>query len=59
MDYTPDIRKRITLVPQGEIRAVWERDYKSMCSSMIYGDKPTFEQLLGQMETLEKRFREA
>lgn len=58
MDYTPDIRKRITLVPHEEIRAIWQQDYKSMCTSMIFGSKPTFEELLEQMRTLEKRFRE-
>ena len=58
MDYTPDIRKRITLIPPSDIRTAWEKDYKVMCSSMIFGDKPTFEELLGRMKTLEKRFRE-
>ena len=59
MDYTPDVRKRITLIPPDDIRAAWEQDYKSMCSSMIFGDKPTFEELLEQMQLLEARFREA
>lgn len=58
MDYTPDVRKRICLIPPSDIRSAWEQDYKSMCASMIFGDKPTFEELLKQMETLEKRFRE-
>ena len=57
MDYTPDVRKRITLIPPGDIRAAWKQDYKDMCSSMIFGDKPTFEELLERMKTLEKRFR--
>ena len=59
MDYTQDVRKRITLIPPDDIRAAWEQDYKSMCSSMIFGDKPTFEELLEQMQLLEARFREA
>ncbi len=58
MDYTPDVRKRICLIPPTDIRSAWKEDYKSMCSSMIFGEKPTFEELLRQMETLEKRFRE-
>ncbi len=58
MDYTPDVRKRICLIPPTDIRSAWKEDYKSMCSSMIFGEKPTFEELLSQMETLEKRFRE-
>ncbi len=58
VDYTPDVRKRICLIPPDDIRSAWEQDYKSMCASMIFGDRPTFEELLRQMETLEKRFQE-
>ena len=58
MDYAPDVRKRIMLVPRPEIQAAWEQDYKSMCSSMIFGDKPTFKELLERMTLLEKRFHE-
>ena len=58
MDYAPDVRKRIILIPPSDIRVVWEQDYKSMCSSMIFGDKPTFDELLEQMKTLETRFHE-
>lgn len=58
VSYAPNIRKRITLTPSNEIRAAWEQDYKSMCSSMIFGDKPTFEELIEQMYSLEVLFRE-
>ena len=58
VDYTLYVRKRIRLIPPSDIRSAWEQDYKSMCASMIFGDKPTFEELLRQMKTLEKRFRE-
>ena len=57
MDYTPDIRKRIVLVPREDIQSVWEEDYKSMCSSMIFGEKPSFVQLMEKMKVLEDRFR--
>ena len=46
MDYTPDIRKRLVLVPRENIITAWESDYKSMCTSMIYGEKPSFNQLI-------------
>lgn len=59
VDYAPDVRKRIILVPRLDIQAAWEKDYKSMCSSMIFGEKPTFKELLERMALLEKRFREA
>ena len=56
MDYTPDIRRRIVLVPREDIRNAWEADYKSMCSSMIFGEKPSFIELIEDMKVLEDRF---
>lgn len=56
MDYTPDIRRRIVLVPREDIRSAWEADYKSMCSSMIFGEKPSFIELIENMKVLEDRF---
>lgn len=58
MDYTPDVRKRLVLTPPEEIMQEWEADYQSMCSSMIFGSKPTFQQLLERMKELENRFRQ-
>lgn len=59
MDYAPDVRKRIMLIPRFDIQTAWEKDYKSMCSSMIFGEKPSFKELLERMALLEKRFHEA
>lgn len=56
MDYTPDVRQRLVLVPREDIMAAWESDYKSMCSSMIFGEKPSFERLMERMRELESRF---
>lgn len=57
MDYTPDIRQRLVLVPRQDIIENWRRDYDVMCQSMIYGDKPTFSELLDAMREVERRFR--
>lgn len=56
IDYNTDIRKHIVLIPRSEIVKVWEEDYNSMCSSMIFGEKPTFEKLITNMKELEKAF---
>ena len=59
MDYTPDIRKRIVLIPREDIIAVWEKDYAEMLANMIYGsDKPTFKQIIEKMQVLQERFRQ-
>lgn len=59
MDYTPDVRKRIVLIPREDIISVWEMDYAEMLVNMIYGsDKPTFKQIIEKMQVLQDRFRE-
>ena len=59
MDYTPDVRKRIALIPREDIIAVWEKDYAEMLVNMIYGsNKPTFKQIIEKMQVLQDRFRE-
>ncbi len=56
VDYTPDIRKRIRLLPPNDVVDNWRNDYKAMQISMIYGEKPTFEDLMRMIEELENRF---
>lgn len=56
VDYTPDIRKRIRLLPPDDVIDDWRSDYKDMQSSMIYGEKPTFEELMRKMAELENTF---
>lgn len=56
VDYTPDIRRRIQLIPPASILASWEKDYRDMQVSMIYGESLSFESLLERMKELEDRF---
>lgn len=57
VDYTPDIRKRIVLLPPEEVMKVWQDDYKAMQESMIYGEHFTFEQLMSRIQELQARLR--
>ena len=58
VDYTPDIRKRIVLIPREDIIFVWEKDYAEMLANMIYGyNKPTFKQIIDKMQVLQDRIR--
>lgn len=56
MDYTPDVRKRLQLVPREDIIVEWRADYEAMKESMIYGNKPSFEELVDAMRELQSRF---
>jgi len=57
MDYTPDVRKRLVLVPRPDILNAWKADYEQMMSSMIYGDKPSWDELIVAMTELQERVR--
>lgn len=57
VDYTPDVRKRLQIVPQKDILEEWKSDYQAMMESMIYGKKPSFEELLDALSELQERFR--
>lgn len=58
VDYTPDIRKRIVLIPCEDIISVWEKDYAEMLANMIYSyNKPTFKQIIDKMQVLQDRIR--
>lgn len=56
VDYTPDIRKRIVLVPPPAFIKEWEEDYEAMRGSMIFGSSLTFAQLIERIRLLEQRF---
>ena len=57
MDYTPEVRHRMQLVPREDIIDVWRNDYEAMKESMIYGKRPTFEELVASLSELQARFR--
>lgn len=56
MDYTPEVRHRMQLVPREDIIDVWRNDYEAMKESMIYGKRPTFEELVAGMSELQEQF---
>lgn len=58
MDYTPEVRHRMQLVPREDIIDVWRNDYEAMKESMIYGKRPTFDELVAAMLELQEQFRD-
>lgn len=58
VDYTPDIRKRITLTPHESVIEEWENDYNTMVLNMIYEDKaPSFTEILSVIAKIENMFK--
>jgi len=56
VDYTPDVRRRICLIPPESVLNEWKRDYETMQSVMIYGDSLPFEKLIERIVELQDRF---
>lgn len=59
VDYTPDVRKRLILVPPKELETEWRRDYEAMQKTMIYGNEMSYDKLISRIDHLQKLFRNA
>ncbi len=57
VDYTPDARQRIVLIPPKEFESEWRKDYDSMQKSMIYGDRMPYDDLILKIGLLQDLFR--
>ncbi len=57
VDYTPDIRDRIVLIPPTDIIEAWQKDYDEMAQIMIYGEKLSFDALIDRIGKLEENFK--
>ncbi len=57
VDYKPDIRQRIVLIPPKEMESEWRRDYEAMQKSMIYGDEMSYDELISKIGQLQHLFR--
>lgn len=52
VDYSKHSRGSINIIPPNKILSEWEKDYSQMSESMIYGDKPSFQELLKEIESI-------
>lgn len=57
VDYTPDIRDRIQLIPPIASITNWSNDYNEMVGVMIYNNPPSFDILIEGMRNLEILFK--
>lgn len=57
VDYTPDVRKRIVLVPPEAFQKEWKEDYEAMRGTMVFGKALEFDALMRRMRELQERFR--
>ncbi len=57
IDYTNHTPQRINIVPPKETIKDWEKDYKTMQESMIYGDTISFDKLIERITELDTRIK--
>lgn len=57
VDYTPDVRDRICLVPPQNVIDEWRKDYEAMRSVMIYGESLDFDEMIERITMLETLFK--
>lgn len=58
-DYDSLRKKTLKIVPEGEIRAKWETDYKNTVANMIMGEAPSFEDIMLALEALNNRINKS
>jgi Nucleotidyl transferase AbiEii toxin, Type IV TA system len=56
IDYAFHTPQTINIIPPPQALSAWKQDYQIMTANMIYGEAPTFEELIKRMEELKKRF---
>ena len=57
VDYSHDIRSKISLIPPVEIFNNWQQDYEAMQNTMIYGNSLSFNKLIARIKQLEEQIR--
>jgi len=58
VEYSQDIRSKISLIPPTEVFDNWQQDYEAMQNTMIYGNSLTFNKLIDRIKQLEERIRQ-
>lgn len=57
LDYTTHSPQTISFVPPEHIETALRDDYRQMQTGFIYGDAPSFDEIMEQMRELQSRFR--
>lgn len=57
-DYSTLLPRTLSIVPSDQIREQWREDYKVMQETMIYGESPSFDELIVKIQGLNDRIRQ-
>lgn len=56
-DYDSLYPDRLSIVPGENVKEKWEADYRKMCEHMIWGEAPTYGQLMEKVKSLNEQVR--
>lgn len=51
-DYSTLLPQTLNIIPPSEIMERWRQDYREMQNSMIYGDSPSYDDLISKLRSL-------
>jgi hypothetical protein len=54
-DYSTLLPQTLNIVPPADIQEIWSQDYRDMQESMIYGESPSFDQMIEKIVELNAR----
>lgn len=54
-DYDTLRKATLKIVPEGETRRDWEGDYKNTVTNMVMGEAPSFDEIMADLEVLNRR----
>jgi len=57
IDYGGHTPERITIVPPEPLQPLWKEDYQAMRDQFIYGESPSWEELLKSLQSIQERIR--
>lgn len=58
LDYSLHHPANIDFVPSETLLPAWKKDYEQMIMNFIYGEPPSFEELISKIKILRERFRQ-
>ena len=56
-DYDTLCPETLNIIPSEQVVELWKKDYEQMRLSMIYGDAPTFEEIMEHLGRLQQKVR--
>ena len=58
IDYSRHTPQLLSILPPQDVLPLWQEDYKTMQDKFIYGDSPSFSELMKSLQSIQDRLHE-